>query len=409
MDSMNEDGFAEGASGLNSLPAGFQQFEEPQTPEDPMEQFRRELINMQHVIQQQQQAIEDANEKATQAEARLIAMQRMASNPHRYEAQPERTPPTNSQKASLPKPDPFEKDKSEYPVWRSKMQAKLRIDGPLLGDTEAARVDYVMAFLNGEAAKYAYSFRDREGGRTTTLQLFEYLDLRYADPHQAQRARHALQQLAQKERPFAEFIADFERLLSESGAERWDDDAKTQLLTSKISTELRQLSITVFAARGHSTETFQDRVRVLHHLDNEFRAAKNDGAYKYPLGGSQRSGTNQPQEKSRHTPKPPPPDPEAMDWSRTASASVQTRNDQRPLVPGKRPSHQEFLARRDRRLCYTCGNEGHPAHLCYYRPHPKEGNKVRTSQISTSIPPAVRWVVDEAGKETAETEKEQPQ
>jgi len=298
-------------------------------------------------------------------------------------------------KAILNKPDKFSGDRKIYPVWKSGMATKIRIDGESMGLTETTVAAYMASFCEGDAGMYLQPYEKRiSAGILLYDEFWAVMDARYDDPHRQKRAAIDFKNLKQGSKPFIEFLADFERLSSEAALDSYPDPVKIEQLEARIGAELRQLAIS--GVNEEDLVSYTTFVRKLHVLDSRLKSAKLDGVFKYSLGGERKR-----QEPTRQ-PSPIYQRPvfqatatsgtaasnDAMDWTPSSSKGFVRRPESRPQLPEQmqKISANEMEARRQRRACYTCGNTGHTARDCYYAP-PR--NNVKLNQTYASIPEPV--------------------
>jgi hypothetical protein len=296
----------------------------------------------------------------------------------------------------------FKGERDEYVDWKNKVKTKLRRDGHIIGYGDQEQVDYVCAFLKGEAAKYLQHYVKQTGQDILVEGVWEYLDRRYEDAHRQQRARAEHDKLKQGNKPFPEFIAELDRLQSEAGIDVWEDEVKISLLKNKVSGELDQLSI---ANVNLSTTDYYAVVRYFHQLHNNLIAARDRGSYRYDVHGSRTvkntsKGSAAPPSVIQHVAAatgPTQKDQNEMDWTSTNKGAF---NDQKKKPDGRPPapaiSEAEFEIRKQKNVCFNCGNAGHLSRSCYYgRPR----RNVRVNQVLTE-PPSI--VVHEKGSTAAE-------
>jgi len=306
--------------------------------------------------------------------------------------------------AVLPKPPVFEGDRKEYTDWKNKMKAKLRRDGQIIGYGDQERVDYIYAFLKGEAASYMQHYTKQMGQDIMVEGVWEYLDRRYEDTHRRQRARAEHDKFKQGNKLFPEFIAELDRLQSEAGIDIWEDEVKIGILRNKVSGELDQLSV---ANVNLSTTDYYAVVRYFHQLHNNLVAAKDRGSYRYDVHGNRTKEKNATKNTLTSPPvvqhsaagvTPSQKDQNEMEWTNTSKNTFAERNskrqDKRPPAP--QISEVEFELRKQKNVCFNCGNPGHLSRGCYYAP-PRRN--VRVNKALTE-PPAI--VVHEEGNEANE-------
>jgi hypothetical protein len=313
------------------------------------------------------------------------------------------TPLTQSRmKAILNKPDKFAGDRKSYPVWKSNMATKIRIDGTTMGLSDTTVVAYMASFCEKEAGMYLHSYETRIANGTLEYNEFwAVMDARYDDPHRQKRAAIDFKNFKQSNKPFAEFLAEFEGLSSEAEYDVYPDPVKIQQLEEKLSAELRQLAIS--GVTEEDLASYPTFVRKLHVLDNRLKAAKLDGAFKFSLSGGQPKG----QSVAFRRQSPPPPrktSDDPMDWTPSSNKSSTRQPDPRSPLPERMQNitERELRARQQRKACFTCGNTGHIARDCGYAP-PR--NRVRLNQTHTTLPEPV-WC-DPLNIEDPEQDKDQ--
>jgi hypothetical protein len=294
-------------------------------------------------------------------------------------------------KPILPKPKEFAGDRTQYPVWKTTMMTKLRIDGECMGLHAGNEVAYIASFLTDQAGMYIQPHQDQIAlGQIQSREFWSFMDARYDDVHRQKRAGMEYDHLKQGNKPFTEFIAELERLSSEAGFDGYPHAVRISRLETKLCSELRQLSISgITDADMHTYEAY---VQKLYSLDNRLKAAKMDGAFKYNITGTRQQTSLSPTRGPRQPPSNPPApqnlttqapavDSSAMDWTASIN-STRVDKETRPRV--KAVSRAELEARKAARACFTCGNMGHRARDCYYAP-PRKGPRINAA--ITSPPP----------------------
>ena len=290
--------------------------------------------------------------------------------------------PAESRKQVLPKPDKYDGDRDAYPIWKTLMKNKMRIDGAAMNIGVETETAYLSSFLNSKAAMYMQPHQARIAqGEMRAGEFWNTMDARYDDTHRAKRAGIEFDHLKQGNKPFIEFISELERLSSEAGYDNWPAEVKINKLEPKLSSELRQIAIT--GINTEDTATYARYVRKLHDLDNRLKSARLDGAFKYSLTGNRRQ-----QAETARPPTPPPQrtlDPDAMEWTTTSQASRAQGSDKRQKP--KAISQKELKARKNAKACFHCGASEHWAKDCYYsRPEVKTRvNKATTKEEPPKI------------------------
>ncbi|KAF1816007.1 hypothetical protein P152DRAFT_446998 [Eremomyces bilateralis CBS 781.70] len=136
------------------------------------------------------QQLELALGKATEAETPQTKKVQSEATAPKEAAKPETPTKTlaRDRNQKLPKPTRFEGDKKKYKVWRAKMQNKIQVDGHLVAHDHVTAIAYICAFLDGEPALFATQWRDRNTASQDTEKFVAFLDSRYRDEHEAERA-----------------------------------------------------------------------------------------------------------------------------------------------------------------------------------------------------------------------------
>src|SRR5258706_3924389 len=153
---------------------------------------------------------------------------------------PSVTGPVSKPKHSRRHPDPYtHEDESMYPQFRGGLEAKLRIDGPAIGQEEE-KVWYAVDCLKDQAAKRIYPWVEsaKDTDRFTVRELFAQMDMAFADPEREGKAVTKINKIKQGSRPFREFLQEFEQTLVEAKGWAWADAIKKGLLKAALSGEL---------------------------------------------------------------------------------------------------------------------------------------------------------------------------
>lgn len=305
-------------------------------------------------------------------------------------------PRTRTTKSILPKPQVFDGNKELFPSWRRFMQSKVERD---VADIDRDRVEYVSAFTTGDPAIHVHNFLSlKDNAYCTYIDVLNHMEKRYGDPHMKEKAMYKLNRLAMKSQDFEDFITEFESLGGKAGIDRWPDEARTEILEKKLSSELRQLLVPVLASTENLKASYHTFVDTVRRVNNNFVAAKEDGAYKFGLTGSIRA-TQQVHQTKTHPASLPrqvavaSQDPDAMDWTHSY------RTDTRPFA--NVISEKEYNARRNKGACTTCGNMGHFSRKCGYRiakDQPRFNNGSRSFVNATNLPRQIMLTSEEEGK-----------
>jgi hypothetical protein len=249
------------------------------------------------------------------------------------------------------------KDLAAYPQFEGLLRAKVKYDGPAIGE-EPERVWYAFGCLKGDAAKRIYPWIAAFQSTTqfTVAGLFEQMGIAFQDPDRQQKALSRLNTIRQGAQPFRSFISEFDRLILEAEGWNWDDRVKKGYVKSAISREL--LQHTVAMDESSSYTEFCSQLRRVSDRLAEFKD-------RHRARPAQNQST--PTVDSN-------PDPDPMDWERTPAASAA------PVAARQRArwvSQDELTRRRNENLCIRCGGNGHFQAQCKLAPasRPKGGRQ----------------------------------
>ncbi|KAF1807903.1 hypothetical protein P152DRAFT_284509 [Eremomyces bilateralis CBS 781.70] len=283
------------------------------------------------------------------------------------------------------------------------MQNKIQVDGHLVAHDHVTAIAYICAFLDGEPALFATQWRDRNTASQDVEKFVAFLDSRYRDEYEAERAYSQFVRLKQVNKPFPEFMKEHQRLQTEAQMDYQDARTKINVLQEKLSSEMRQLILPATIA-GLDFSNYDKFVDILYtaHYASEAAHASTSRWVPRNHGGTSRS-QYRPPSSTPTVPTPPqvqvlapapsPANPDAMDWTtrvtQTQAAQALTQNrpsrslhpnpDNRPK--GRPINSKEFQARQAAGVCFTCGNAGHRSFQCYYTPPPR---RTQTSGVFTN-------------------------
>jgi hypothetical protein len=207
---------------------------------------------------------EELNHRLTEAENGRAAAERALrasdnATPASTRAQPSFSPERMGKAPdAMPKPPIFKGDRSNYLFWRTLMTNKVNMDRAYLAP--ALQQQYIIAFLAEDASQFIENYMERiVSGQLSNEVFWATLDARFLDAHRSQRAEIKLDQLKQGSKPFVEFAIEFEKLWTECGRDN-DSPEKIRLLEKKLSTELRQLSVTAITVKPSTFREYADKL-----------------------------------------------------------------------------------------------------------------------------------------------------
>ena len=246
-------------------------------------------------------------------------------------------------------PEPFSGDRADFPRFRSQVLLKMSTNHDRY-PTQASKVQFTQGLLKGNAYYQIYDHIQKDGTADfkTLNEMLDYLEKMMGDPDKKNNAQRALRQLRQKNRSFADYHAEFQRVARETG---FNDDSKRSALMEGLSQELSQ----VLSYQANPPDSLPELIQLLQKLDNN-------------LATLQAKTRSTPARATKYTPNPTAPrspapttviqspNPFANDpIDLNNSRSRQTRG---PLTPEEKP--RRYL----NGLCMYCGEKGHKAAIC---------------------------------------------
>lgn len=306
------------------------------------------------------------------------------------------TGPQGKPKHSRRHPDPYtHEDESAYPQFRGGLEAKLRIDALAIGQEEE-QVWYAVDCLKGLAAKRIYPWIEfaRDTDQFTVRELFKQMDLAFADPQKEAKAVAKINKIKQGNRPFREFLQEFEQTLLEAKGWAWADTIKKGLLKAALSGELTDRLI----GREEPLD-YTSYCAGIRRIADDLQAWKDARKLKIRPG-------IQPQ---RTNPAPAEP----MDWEPTRAAAAAAARTRKPSTEGLRAkwvSKEVRSQRWETGACLRCGSRDHMQESCHLRPAkpPAEVEEVRKgpqrrSKVASSSAKK-KAVVEEVFTDDSDTE-----
>ena len=260
------------------------------------------------------------------------------------------TDPTHKPKHSRRHPEPYtHEDESMYPQFRGGLEAKLRIDALAIGQEEE-QVWYAIDCLKGVAAKRIYPWVEfaRGTAQFTVRELFEQMDLAFADPQKEAKAVSKINKIKQGSRPFREFLQEFEQTLLEAKGWAWADAIKKGLLKAALSGELTDRLIGREEPMDYASYCASIR-----------RVADDLQAWKDARKFRTRPGIQ--------SLRPSPAPADSMDWepTRTTTAAVARTRQAGPGAPRAKWVSKEVRNKRwEAGSCLRCGSGEHVQEGC---------------------------------------------
>jgi hypothetical protein len=274
---------------------------------------------------------------------------------------------TQAQAAGRPKPKavmgevkPYNNtDRGLYPQFEAKLRAKLYVDRNAIGGP-FERLWVAFGYLEEDASKKLYPWMETYATDVTKVteetieQFFSQMQFYFADGHIRSKAMQQLQQLRQYNKPFNEYLGEFERLVLEAGGATWQETMKSEMLLNGMNLEL-QRALASLPPPNTFVEFTRQAQRTADRLEAVGRAERAHQKRKNPRVG--RTPTPLPPQVAA----PEPANNDTMDWTSTTVHKVKQR--------AKWVTPEEIEKRKaDPDRCLRCGGSGHRVKDCPYLP-----------------------------------------
>ena len=302
------------------------------------------------------------------------------------------TDPIIKPKHSRRHPDPYtHEDESMYPQFRGGLEAKLRIDAAAIGQEEE-KVWYALDCLKGDAAKRIYPWVEfaKDIDKFIVRELFIQIDLTFSDPQKKAKAIAKINKIEQGDRPFREFLQDFEQTLLEARGWAWDDSVKKGLLKAALSSELTGRLI-----GKEDPDDYASYCTSIRRVADDLQAWKDTRRFRTRPATQPAQASQQPTE--------------SMDWEPTRTTAVSTARTRRTAKRAQWVSEAVRKQRWDSGACLRCGSQEHIQDGCNLRPakppvkteEARKGPQKKSKVASTSA--KKKAVVEEVFTDDSET------
>jgi hypothetical protein len=269
----------------------------------------------------------------------------------------------------LPDPPIFYGDQKEIRGWMADMNMKLLVNADRYPSLQS-QLAYIVSRTGGNAKNQLLPHVKIGSIDFATIETcFSLLTLAFDDPDRKATALRKLRTLKQGNKPFNEYLAEFQRYIAEVN---YNDESRKNTLMGGISDKLQDLLVT-----QDEPSTYSEAVTLLQKLDSKRRAR--NIVYTYTrkqtprpalLTGeaNQYFNTQASPNSYRPIPRPSlptapsvPRDPDAMDLSQAQGQRDSRSSSRAPRGP---ISDAEKQRRLDKNACLYCGEEGHFARGC---------------------------------------------
>lgn len=245
-----------------------------------------------------------------------------------------------SRKHRLPDPERFEGRKSEFKAWTAQMWAKLSVD--MENDSLRVRFWYAHSRLGGSALNQITPWVAALIASTVEIDadalsgLMGQLANAYDDPENAERAIEKLNTLKQGKRPFAKYLATFERTLLEAGGLTWDVAVKKAMLAKGLSRDVKKALVAT-----PTPASYEEYCATLHRVTHNL-----ESLHRMDNTAPETKATDRTDDK--------------MEWEPTKETRIATTK--KELRNDSKKSRKHTIQFRGK--CYSCGKEGHIERNC---------------------------------------------
>lgn len=280
-----------------------------------------------------------------------------------------------------PHPDKFTNtDNSQYPQFRSLLEAKLRIDAKAIGNEEE-RVWYGFGRLTDIAAGRIHPWIQYAQGTPefTVEGLLNQMDQAFADPQKRAKALDKINRIRQGNRDFRTFLQEFEQTLLEARGWGWADEVKKGYLKAGLNRELCDRLVTqvepdLYTEFTTQLRTISDKLQQIKSWDD--RRTRNRVNNSYDSHNTQLAT-------------------DSMDWepTRTTSAAATGRLYQSQQKRARWVEQAEIGQRMSNGSCLRCGRQGHLVRGCNLLPAKNPHKQTQVQRQSAREEPEPRAFV----------------
>jgi hypothetical protein len=241
----------------------------------------------------------------------------------------------------LPHVPLFDGNREEYRTWMAQLEGKFEVD--MAEDEESVRFLYAYSRLTGRALKQISPWiKQINKDDRTMINLYRQLQDAFGTQDDSDDYSRRLMALKQGKRPFATYLADFERSLLAADGLDWPDQIKRIFLETGFSKELSTALVPV-----QKPSKFDDFVTVVRRVAVDLeRGARRAGGGSYGASSSYGDSTA-----------------DGMDWDPEPEVKISTVGIKKRA---KLVSRAVLLARKKKGLCLRCGHLGHRIHACAF-------------------------------------------
>jgi Retrotransposon gag protein len=346
------------------------------TYQDQISALKVHINNLDETITKHEQEADTGNAVLEALREKLQVAEETLSATLTVNNTPSFRAPKDSAVKSEKMPDPpiFYGDQKQIRGWMADMSMKLLVNADRY-PTVQSQLAYIVSRTGGNAKEQLLPhIKNGQVKIDSSEACFTILSVAFDDPDRKATALRKLRNLKQGNKPFNEYLAEFQRYIAEAD---YNDEAKKNTLMGGISDELLDLMVT-----QDEPSTYDASITLLQKLDSKRRAR--NIVYSYKHTAPTRPVFQSPQAPDQRQPVPPAPsnssgfrtvprpqapsflptpraEPDVMDLSQAIKKRAPSRDYKGPRRP---ISDTEKQRRIDDDDCLYCGEHGHYARDC---------------------------------------------
>jgi hypothetical protein len=286
--------------------------------------------------------------------------------------------PTQHIKTEKIEIQPFDgEDSALYPQFETVLRAKFSLEAAKFPSPES-KVWFAVGKLKGKAARLMSPWTEEYKDNPlefTVERFFYHMKQQFGDVDRQRKALDQLQKLRQGNRTFEDLLAEFQRLMLESGAGRsWTTAMKISSLQNAMSFKLQQATITLV-----NSPTFDEHVRTIRQVADRLESLERRRHHRTAYPANQTLDPTEDSARAAHRrPYTNTTADNRMDWEPTPRGAAVIPSGRR----ARRVDAREIQRRKDEHRCLRCGSSEHFINRCPHKaPKADGGPTARSARV----------------------------